>query len=149
MRLSCKRADRIFWGSAFCTSLKLWHFGTSPRFNDVICDPCWQNERKCARAIWATGKKKAFTSFLPAWGHINVIKPRRSTKVSHGSHITCLGFQKEDTTRNKWLSYIYNTVSEQFNANIRVCAAHFTADYFLIPGESSLQCEHYEWLWTL
>ncbi len=21
-------------------------------------------------------------------------------------------------------------------------------DYFLIMGDSSLQCEHYEWLWT-
>ncbi len=65
------------------------------------------------------------------------------------SKSTLSGFQKEDTTRNQWLSNIYNTVSEQFKANIRVCAAHFTEDYFLIPGESSLQCEHYEWLWTL
>ncbi len=40
---------------------------------------------------------------------------------------------------------VYNTVPEQYNANIRVCAAHFTEDYFLILGESSLQCEHYEW----
>ncbi len=54
---------------------------------------------------------------------------------------------KEDTTRNQWLSYIYNTVPEQFNPNIRVCAAHFTVDCFLNLGESSLQCEHYEWLW--
>ncbi len=52
------------------------------------------------------------------------------------------------TTRNQWLSYIYNTAPEQYNANIRVCAAHFMEDYFLILGESSLQCEHYEWLWT-
>ncbi len=46
---------------------------------------------------------------------------------------------------NMWLSYIYNTVPEQYNANIWVCAAHFTEDRFLILGESSLQCEHYEW----
>ncbi len=58
MRLSCKQADRIFWGIAFCTSLKLWHFGTSPRFNDVIWDPCWQNECKCARAILSYRQKK-------------------------------------------------------------------------------------------
>ncbi len=53
---------------------------------------------------------------------------------------------KEDTTRNQWLSCIYNTVPEQFNPNIRLCAAHFTEDCLLNLGESSLQCEHYEWL---
>ncbi len=45
--------------------------------------------------------------------------------------LLCLGFQNEDTTRNQWLSWIYNTVAEQFNPNIRVCAAHFTEDFFL------------------
>ncbi len=60
--------------------------------------------------------------------------------------VLCLAFQMKYTTRNQWLSYIYNTVPEQYNANIRVCAAHFMEDYFLILGESSLQCEHYEWL---
>ncbi len=45
---------------------------------------------------------------------------------------TLFGFQtKKDTTRNQWLSCIYNTVPEQFNTNIRVCAAHLTEDYFL------------------
>ncbi len=33
--------------------------------------------------------------------------------------------------RNQGLSCIYNTVPEQFNPNIRVCAAHFMEDYFL------------------
>ncbi len=47
------------------------------------------------------------------------------------SESTLLGLTKEDTTRNQWLSCIYNTVPEQFNPNIRVCAAHFTEDYFL------------------
>ncbi len=65
------------------------------------------------------------------------------------SESTFFGLPNEDTTRNQWLSYIYNTVPEQYNANIRVCAAHFTEDCFLNLGESSLQCEHYEWLWTL
>ncbi len=32
--------------------------------------------------------------------------------------ITLFGFPKEDTTRNKWLSCIYNTAPEQFNLNI-------------------------------
>ncbi len=41
------------------------------------------------------------------------------------------GFPKEDTTRNQWLSSIYNTVSEQFNPNIREREAHFTEDCFL------------------
>ncbi len=47
------------------------------------------------------------------------------------SESTLFGLPKEDTTRNQWLSCIYNTVPEQFNPNIRVCAAHFTKDYFL------------------
>ncbi len=42
---------------------------------------------------------------------------------------TFFGLPKEDTTKTQWLSYIYNTVPEQFNPNIRVCAAHFTQDY--------------------
>ncbi len=62
------------------------------------------------------------------------------------SESTLFGLPKEDTTRNQWLSCIYNTVPEQYNTNIRVCAAHFTEDYFLNLGESRLQCEHYEWL---
>ncbi len=47
------------------------------------------------------------------------------------SESTLFGLPKEDTTRNQWLSCIYNTVPEQYKANIRVCAAHFTEDYFL------------------
>ncbi len=63
------------------------------------------------------------------------------------SKSTLFGFPNEYTTKkNQWLSCIYNTVPEQYSANIRVCAAHFTEDCFLILGESSLQCEHYEWL---
>ncbi len=38
---------------------------------------------------------------------------------------------KEDTTRNQWFSYIYNTVPEHFNPNIRVCAAQYTQDCVL------------------
>ncbi len=44
---------------------------------------------------------------------------------------TLFGLPEEDTTRNQWLSCIYNTPPEQFNPNIRVCAAHFTEDCFL------------------
>ncbi len=44
---------------------------------------------------------------------------------------TLFGLPKEDTNRNQWLSCIYNTVPDQFNPSIRVCAAHFTEDYFL------------------
>ncbi len=53
------------------------------------------------------------------------------------SKTTLFGLPKVDTTRNQWLSCIYNTVLEQLNQNIRVCAAHFMEDYFL---KSSLQC---------
>ncbi len=51
------------------------------------------------------------------------------------SETTLFGLPKQDTTRNQWLSCIYNTVPEQFNPHIRVCAAHFTEDYFLNLGE--------------
>jgi len=47
------------------------------------------------------------------------------------SETTLFGLPKEDTTRNQWLSCIYNTVPEQFKANIRVCAAQIMEDYFL------------------
>ncbi len=53
---------------------------------------------------------------------------------------TLFGLPKEDTTRNQWSSCIYNTVPEQFNPNIRVCAAHFTEDYFLNLGVT-LACQ--------
>ncbi len=62
------------------------------------------------------------------------------------SESTLFLLPNEYTTRNQWLSYIYNTIPEQYNANIRVWAAHFTEDCFLKLGESSLQCEHNEWL---
>ncbi len=47
------------------------------------------------------------------------------------SESTLLGLPKEDTTINRRLSYIYNTVPEQFNPNIRACAAHL---WRTIPG---------------
>ncbi len=47
------------------------------------------------------------------------------------SESTLFGLPNEDTTRNHWLSCIYNTVPEQFSPNVRVCAVHFTEDYFL------------------
>ncbi len=55
------------------------------------------------------------------------------------SETTLFGLPKEDTTRNQWLSCIYNTVPEQFNPNIRVCAEHFT-DYFLNLGGACQLC---------
>ncbi len=50
------------------------------------------------------------------------------------SESNLFGLPKENTTRNQWLSCIYNTVPDQFNPNIRVCAAYFTEDYFLNLG---------------
>ncbi len=63
--------------------------------------------------------------------------PCRGDAVFHcESESTSFGLPKEDTTRNQWLSYIYNTVPEQYNANIRVCAAHFREYYLLnLTGE--------------
>ncbi len=59
------------------------------------------------------------------------------------SETNVFGLPKEYTPTYKWFSYIYNTVPEQYNVNIWVCVAHFTEDWFLNLGESSLQCEHY------
>ncbi len=74
------------------------------------------------------------------------LAPCRGDAVFHcESESTLFGLPNEYTTRNQWLSYIYNTVPEQYNTNIRVCAAHFTEDCLNL-GESSLQCEHYKWL---
>ncbi len=47
------------------------------------------------------------------------------------SETTLFGLTNEDTTRNQWLTCIYNTVPEQFNPNIILCAAHFTEDCVL------------------
>ncbi len=58
MRLSCKQADRIFWGISFCRSLKLWQFGTSPWFNDVIWEHAGKMSVNAHGLFWATGKKK-------------------------------------------------------------------------------------------
>ncbi len=56
------------------------------------------------------------------------------------SESSLFGLPKEETTRNQWLSCIYNTVPEQYNPNIRVCAAHFTEDYFLNLGVACQLC---------
>ncbi len=45
------------------------------------------------------------------------------------SETTLFGLPEEDTTRNQWLSCIYNTVPELFNTDIRACAAQFMKDY--------------------
>ncbi len=55
------------------------------------------------------------------------------------SETTLFGLPKEETTRNQWLSCVSNTVPEQYKPNIRVCAAHFTQDYW--TWESNLQCQ--------
>ncbi len=44
---------------------------------------------------------------------------------------TLFGIQKRTQLEISGLSCIYNTVPEQFNTNIGVCAAHFTEDCVL------------------
>ncbi len=53
---------------------------------------------------------------------------------------TLFGLPKEITRRHLWLNFIYNTVPDQYNTNIRVCAAHFTEDCFLNLGEYKAGC---------
>ncbi len=48
--------------------------------------------------------------------------------------LLCLGFQNRAKLENSGC-YIYKTVPEQFNPNIRVCAAHFIDDCFLNLAE--------------
>uniref|UniRef100_A0A672KWS3 Transmembrane protein 63B n=1 Tax=Sinocyclocheilus grahami TaxID=75366 RepID=A0A672KWS3_SINGR len=43
------------------------------------------------------------------------------------SETTLFGLPKEDTTRNQWLSCIYNTVPEHFNPNIQIILKDFNA----------------------
>ncbi len=59
------------------------------------------------------------------------------------SESTLFGLPKEDTTINQWLSYIYNTVPEQYKANIKVCAAYFMDDYILNLGVACQLCSKF------
>ncbi len=52
---------------------------------------------------------------------------------------TLFGLSKEDTTRNQWLSCIYNTVPEQFNPNIRECVQRILRRTVSRAWERSLQ----------
>ncbi len=45
------------------------------------------------------------------------------------SKSTLFGLRNDYTSKYQCLSYIYNTVPEQDNVNIPVCAAHFTEDF--------------------
>ncbi|XP_057182524.1 uncharacterized protein LOC130549346 isoform X2 [Triplophysa rosa] len=56
------------------------------------------------------------------------------------SKSTLFALPKDDTTKNKWLKFIYNTVPLQYNPNILVCAAHFADDCFLNLGEYKAGC---------
>ncbi len=49
------------------------------------------------------------------------------------SETTLFWLPKEDPTKNHWLSFIYNTVPEQFKPNISVCSA-FYGGLFPEPG---------------
>ncbi len=81
-------------------------------------------------------QKKDGMIFILAVVLLLLLAPRPGDAVFRcESESTLFGLPKEDTTRNQWLSCIYNTVPEQFNPNIRVCAAHFTEDYFRILEE--------------
>ncbi len=61
------------------------------------------------------------------------------------SKSTVFGLPKEDTTRNQWLSCIYNTVPEQFNPNIRVCA--FYRGLFPEPGRVAYNAGLHKGCW--
>ncbi|WP_432490742.1 hypothetical protein, partial [Flavonifractor plautii] len=50
--------------------------------------------------------------------------------------ILFFGLPQENTTRNQWLSCIYNTFPEWSNPNIQMCAVHFMKHCFLILGEN-------------
>ncbi len=60
------------------------------------------------------------------------------------SESTLFGLPKVDTTRNQWLSCIYNTVPEKLNTNIRVCAAQFNGGLFPEPGRVASNAGFYK-----
>ncbi len=93
---------------------------------------------------------KAFSPFCHRWSFgslplspladVDIIlllpPPCREDTVCFVAKVLCLKLPNEYTTKNQWLSNIYNTASEQYQANIQVCAAHFTEYYFLnLAGE--------------
>ncbi len=105
------------------------HMSTSRCGKICITPPkCIRNERR--RNFYSRCSIVVATAML--WRH---------SVFGCESESTLFGLPNEYTTRNQWLSYIYNTVPEQYNENIWVCAAHFTEDCFLILGERSLQCD--------
>ncbi len=58
------------------------------------------------------------------------------------SESTLFGLPNEYTTRNQGLSYIYNTVPEQYNTNIWACAlSAFYGGLFLGPGRVAYNLE--------
>ncbi len=91
MRLSCKQADRIFWSIAFCTSLKLRQFSTSPWFNNIIYGThVGKMSVNVHGLFWATRKKKKSHLQCRICGfHNNVfIKPSFSDPNAPNSNLT-------------------------------------------------------------
>ncbi len=84
MRLSCKQADRIFWGIAFCTSLKLDNL-VLLRGLMTLCGThaCWQNECKCARAILSYRQKNMKNIEFEVFTKISSLSPRLAIPMLH------------------------------------------------------------------
>ncbi len=64
----------------------------------------------------------------------------RSAGGAVAPYVSALTTRLQALIRNQWLSCIYNTIPEQYNANIRVCAVHFMEDYFLNLEATMLAC---------
>ncbi len=107
-----------------------WLIQTRPHMSTSLCGKICITPLKCIYTMKEGGTIiLVVVLLLPA-------APCSGDAVFHcESKTTLFGLPKEYTTRNQWLSCIYNTVPELFNPNIRVCAAHFTENYFLNLGE--------------
>ncbi len=81
------------------------------------CGEIFRTPPKCLR------KERAIVGCIDFYSHCsNVAAAGAMSWRRCESETTFFGLPKEDTIRNQWLSCIYNTVPEQYNANIRVCA---------------------------
>ncbi len=62
------------------------------------------------------------------------------------SESTLFDLLNEYTTKNQWLSCIYNIVPEQYNANIQVCATHFSWSWERVAYNVNTMngCEQYK-----
>ncbi len=92
----------------------------TPHMSTSLCGKICITLHKCIR----NERRRSYYSVCSVVAAAGVMFWRRCVSLWKRNYF--VWDPKEDTTRNQWLSCVYNTVPEQFNTNIGVCAAHFT-----------------------